>query len=68
MSYKSFGVHACWLDHDCRAFGVPAFTYLNLWWVTIRINPPYDRWLKKVTGRGWDWHIVQVWRNRDRRR
>lgn len=45
---KKVGIHACWLDRECRSHGVPAFTYVNLWWFTVRINPIRDRLLDKV--------------------
>lgn len=64
MPKKLIGVHACWWDKECRNIGVPAFTYFNFWWFTIRINPPRDRWMEAVTGRRWDWHVIQIWRNR----
>lgn len=65
MSQKRIGVHACWLDRECRSYGVPAFTYLNFWWFTVRINPPRDRWLDRVAGeKRWHWDVIQVWRNK----
>lgn len=45
---KKVGIHACWLDKDCRKHGVPAFTYFFCWWFTMRINPFHDRLLDKV--------------------
>jgi hypothetical protein len=57
---RQLGIHACWLDKECRGYGVPAFTYLHLWWLTIRINPLYTR------GYGFERHVLQAWRTRPR--
>lgn len=57
MKRRSVGIHACWADRDCRSHGVPAFTYINLWWFTVRLNPPREQ----LDGR-WNWHLVQVLR------
>jgi len=55
---RAIGIHACWADRECRSYGVPAFTYLHLWWFTVRFNPPRER----IAGaQKWDWHLVQVW-------
>ena len=56
---RRIGVHSCLLDRECRQYGVPGFTYLHLWWFTVRFNPPRE----KLDG-SWNWHLVQVWRDR----
>lgn len=62
------GVHSCWLDKDCRHWGVPPFLTFNLWWVSIRLNPiytpKYAQWKECSPWTLRPWHWVQVWRNR----
>lgn len=65
---RNLNIHACWLDKECRSDGVPAFTYLNLYWFTIRINPVYQRHVYFKESH-WTWkprHLVQFWRQYNR--
>lgn len=65
MPKKKIGIHACWLDRDCRKDGVPAFTYFFCWWFTVWINPPHDRLAHKLEGRRkFRWDLIQTWKNR----
>lgn len=68
---RQWGIHACWLDKECRDLKcVPAHTYFFCYWFTIRINLPYTKYgiQRKdghlVSGPQLDLdprHVIQTW-------
>ena len=68
-----FGVHACFLNEECRQMGVPRRVYLNTPWGTLIVGERTQGWLPfygvvPLSWGTWGWWPV-VWHpSRSRRR